>query len=327
MNTGRYSSFENAGAGSRGSRETIRDLLVDAEQRLARAGVASPSHDAMELAGLVLGVPRTRVRLQETMTSEQRQQFESLVVRRQARVPLQHLTGVAGFRRLELLVGPGVFVPRPETELVTEAGLRALPEGGIAVDLCAGSGAVALSLATERNGVTVHAVELDPAAAQWLQRNTDQQVALLEKAGSSVRIHLTDATMVTEPGGALAELVGTVDVVVTNPPYIPVGSVPRDAEVHDHDPAIALYGGSDGLDVIRGLLRVAAALLKPGGTLVVEHGDLQGDEAGEHGVPGLLAAASTGEATGATEPARVWARVADRLDLTYRPRFTIAVRA
>jgi release factor glutamine methyltransferase len=318
-----------------GGRTTLRDVLVDAEQRLTAAGVPSPGHDAAELAAHVLGTTRTRLLLHDELSPDQRVRLEALVARRLSRVPLQHLVGTAPFRRLELLVGPGVFVPRPETELVAEAAVRALaarPEGHrVAVDLCAGSGALALALATEVPGSQVHAVEVDPAAAEWTTRNIEAQADRLATAGSTVTLHVDDATTCAEPGGPLSTLAGRVAVVATNPPYVPDGAVPRDPEVRLHDPARALYGGPDGLVVVRGLLRQAAVLLGPGGLLVVEHGDEQGPEAGAAGVPGMLAAEvadgslALEQHTPAGRP--LWAAVDDRPDLNRRPRFTVAVRA
>lgn len=213
-----------------------------------------------------------------------------LVEARCARVPLQHLTGRAPFRGLDLAVGPGVFVPRPETEMLVELVLAALPEGGRAVDLCTGSGALALAIAAERPDVAVHAVELDPLAHAWAARN-------VQALGTDVDLRLGAAQ------DAFAELTGTVDVVVSNPPYIPLGMTPIEPEVRDHDPAVALYGGSE--DGLRFPLEVAArawALLRPGGTLVMEHAEAQGE----------------------TLPARLtrggWSNVEDHPDLTGRPR-------
>ncbi len=298
---------------------SLRDVLTDAERRLAAAGVPSPRTDAAILASHVTGIPRTRMLLHDEITSEQRTVFERLLSRRMARVPLQHLLGVAAFRHLELAVGPGVFVPRPETELLAEAGIAALAasQHRVAVDLCTGSGAVALALATEVDNATVRAVEIDPAAAQWAERNLDVHRPAVEDRGSQLDLVVADATRVAEPGGALVDLVGRVDVVTTNPPYIPEDATPVEPEVRDHEPRVALFGGPDGLDVVRGLLETAALLLRPGGVLVVEHAERQGEAAGESGVPGLLRD---------PERAQWWSAVRDHLDLTRRPRYTSAVR-
>lgn len=298
---------------------SLRDVLTDAERRLAAAGVPSPRTDAAILASHVTGIPRTRMLLQDEITTQQRTVFERLLSRRMARVPLQHLLGVAAFRHLELAVGPGVFVPRPETELLAEAGIAALAacEHRLAVDLCTGSGAVALALATEVDNATVHAVEIDPAAAQWAERNLDVHRPAVQDRGSRVELIVADATRVADPGRDLAELTGHVDVVTMNPPYIPEDATPVEPEVRDHEPRIALFGGPDGLDVVRALLKTAAVLLRPGGIVLVEHAERQGEAAGESGVPGLLRD---------PDRAALWSAVHDHLDLTRRPRYTSAVR-
>lgn len=293
----------------------LRDVLVDGERRLARAGVPSPRVDAELLLAHVLGVPRGRMFLSDEADRVVSMRFEALLVKRAARVPVQHLLGEAPFRHLVLEVGPGVFVPRPETETVAELAIRALRDGAeerLAVDLCTGSGAIALSLATEVPHSIVHAVELEEPAYDWAARNLLAQEARLAEAGSRVVLHRGDATTAHE--GPLAPLVGRVDVLVCNPPYIPDDAVPRDPEVRDYDPPRALYGGADGLDVVRGVAVAAAALLRPGGTLLVEHGDQQGERAGELGVPFVLR-----EHGG-------FNRVVDQPDLSGRDRVTVAVR-
>lgn len=295
---------------------TLRDVLVDAERRLAIADVPSPRVDAELLLAHVLDVPRGRMFLSDPADPSDVVRFEGLLVKRAARVPLQHLLGEAPFRHLTLAVGRGVFVPRPETESVAELGIRRLreaPEGSrLAVDLCTGSGAIALALATEVPGSVVHAVELDVAAAAWARRNVEENAAAVAAVGSSLELHVGDAT--TAHLGALAPLVGLVDVVVTNPPYIPDAAVPRDPEVAQHDPPRALFGGPDGLDVVRGLAVAAAALLRPGGVLVVEHGDEQGERAGAAGVPHVL------------REHGAFRDVDDHVDLGGRDRATTAVR-
>lgn len=295
---------------------TLRDVLVDGERRLARADVPSPRTDAELLLAHVLGVPRGRMFLSDPVDTAVATRFEALLVRRVARVPLQHLLGEAPFRHLVLEVGRGVFVPRPETETVAELAVRALTadaEERLAVDLCTGSGAIALALATEVPHSVVHAVELDDAAFAWAERNVAAQAERIAGAGSSVVLHHADAT--TAHLGPLSALLGRVDVVVTNPPYIPDEAVPRDPEVRDYDPPRALYGGPDGLDVVRGLAVTAAALLRSGGVLVVEHGDAQGEAAGEAGVPHVL------------REHGAYVDVVDVPDLAGRDRVTRAVRA
>ena len=317
-----------------GGRESVRDVLFDSERRLAAVGVPSPSVDSAEIVAFVMGTTRSRLFLQDSMTPDQRVQVEKLLAKRLSRVPLQHLLGTAAFRRIEVEVGPGVFIPRPETELVTEAGLRELvdrPAGErIAVDLCSGSGAIAISLGLEAPGSRVHAVEWSDDAIDWTRRNAASHEAALTAVGSLVEVLHADATIVADPGQPLARLAGQVAVVVTNPPYIPDQMVPREPEVKDFEPAMALYGGEDGLDVVRGVVRTAAILLRPGGLLVVEHADVQGNEAGTRGVPGVLTGWRTDLelATMANIPAGrpVFEKVVDRIDLNGLPRFTLARR-
>jgi release factor glutamine methyltransferase len=297
---------------------SLRDVIADGQRRLAAAGVPSPDTDAMLLAAYVKGVPRGRLLLHDRMDQTERTSYERLLTRRMARVPLQHLVGSAPFRNLELEVGPGVFIPRPETELVAQAGIDALralpPEERRAVDLCAGSGAVAFSLATEAAPAQVVAVEVDDAAVAWTRRNADALSEEIEAAGSRVDVVHADARTCAADGGPLAGLRAKAAVVTMNPPYVPSGARVRDPEVRDHDPPLALYGGADGLDVIRGAIDTAALLLQPGGLVVIEHSDEQGDEA-EEGVPALLLADGR------------WRDVADHRDLARKPRFTTATRA
>jgi release factor glutamine methyltransferase len=317
-----------------GGRVTIRDVLFDAEHRLTAVRVPSPSVDAAEIVAYALGTTRSRLFLQDAITDEQKVRVEQLLARRLSRVPLQHLLGSTGFRHIEVEVGPGVFIPRPETELVTEAGLRELaqqPLGQrIAVDLCSGSGAVAISLAFEVDGCRVHAVELSDEAIEWTRRNVAAYEDRIVARGSRLEVVHDDATTVADHGQPLARLAGQVAVVVSNPPYIPDQMIPREPEVRDHEPRMALYGGEDGLDIIRGVLRSAAILLKPGGLLVVEHADVQGIAAGATGVPGVASAmVADGELsalTGIPVGGRVFTSVADRIDLNGLPRFTLARR-
>ena len=302
---------------------STRAVLADAERRLAAVQVPSPSFDAAELLAFVRNVPRTRLIMSDPVSDAELVRFESLLLRRAARVPLQHLTGTVGFRRLDLVVGPGVFVPRPETELMVEVALRELPAGEqrrLVVDLCAGSGAIGLAVATEASNVDVVGVELERAAVEWADRNMAKQAELVAAKGSTFRIVTADAGDVAAPAGALADLVGRVDVVVANPPYIPDDAVPRDPEVREHDPRAALYGGPDGLRVIRRVVETAAALLREGGLIVIEHGDEQGDGAGALGVPYVVKTAA-GEDSG-----RWFTSVMDRPDLNGRPRLTLARR-
>jgi release factor glutamine methyltransferase len=259
--------------------------------------------DAELLLAAVLGVPRARLLTLDAVDDAAAARFGALVAERAARVPLQHLTGSAPFRFLELAVGPGVFVPRPETELIAGWVLDRVAGSGRprVVDLGTGSGAIALSVAHEHPGARVVAVEADAGAIGWTRHN-----AAARAAAGDTPVEVLAGDM-TDPG-LLAELDGTVDVVVSNPPYVPEGArLPR--EVADHDPPLALWGGPDGLDVVRGLLRTAARLLRPGGWLGIEHADVQGGA-----LPALVRAAGG------------WTDVLDHPDLAGRPRYTTARR-
>lgn len=266
-----------------------------AAQRLRDAGVASPEWDADELLAHVLGTTRGRLLTLGDVPDELAERYAALIERRAAREPLQHLTGTAAFRHVELAVGPGVFVPRPETELLAgwaiERALRI--EEPVVVDLCTGSGAIARAIADEVPGARVYAVELDESAHDWAARNL---------AGTGVELRLGDMK------DAFDDLAGTVDVVTCNPPYIPLDAWESVAlEARDHDPQLALFSGGDGLDAMRVLERRAAVLLAPGGVVGAEHADAQGDSA-----PAVFAA--TGR----------WREVTDHLDLAGRPRFVTA---
>ena len=304
---------------------TIRDILVDSQRRLSNAGIESASTESAQLLAHVLGVLRNRLFMQDNVDEEDRIAFERLLAKRLSRIPLQHITGTAPFRRIELNVGPGVFVPRPESELVAEAAIRFLREcqNPIAVDLCSGSGAIALSLALEVPGAKVIGVEVSPDSFVWLEQNVKRFECEIP-----VEIHQMDATDFT--ASVFAKLAGKCDVVTCNPPYIPLDMTPRDPEVRIHEPTVALYGGSDGLDVIRGIAKTAAMLLKSGGLLVVEHADVQGAEAGDAGVVNLLKQVHLDEGLATYVPGilgePLFAEVIDRLDFNQRPRFTMATR-
>jgi release factor glutamine methyltransferase len=278
-------------------------LLADAARRLAEAGVDSPRVDAELLLAHALGVGRTALLTLDAVPADADARFAALVGQRADRVPLQHLTGRAPFRHLELAVGPGVFVPRPETEQLAGWALGRLAglTAPVVVDLGTGSGALALAIAQEHPGARVTAVERDPVAVEWTRAN-----AAARAAAGDTPVTVVDGDM-TDPA-LLRELDGGVDVVVSNPPYVPEGArLPR--EVAEHDPALALWGGPDGLDVVRGLLRTAARLLRPGGALGIEHADQQGTA-----LPALVRAHGG------------WTGVEDHPDLAGRPRFTTAVR-
>lgn len=257
------------------ARDELRAALRDAARALAAAGVPSPEHDARALAAHVLGVDRVEPALVTSLPDGFADAYAAVVARRRAREPLQHITGRAGFRRLDLAVRPGVFVPRPETEVVAQAAIdeaaRVAADGvaPLVVDLCCGAGGIAVAVATEVPGARVVAVDVSPDAVALTAENARAHDAAVE-------VVLGD---VADPA-LLADLVGRVDVVVANPPYIPPDGVPVDPEVRDHDPAPALYGGGpDGLAVPRAVVAAAARLLRPGGLLVMEHADVQGGAA------------------------------------------------
>jgi release factor glutamine methyltransferase len=266
-----------------------------ATETLRAAGIASPEHDARSLALHVLGLSKpSELVLADEIDAAQ---YDALVARRARREPLQHLTGSVGFRWIELEVGPGVFVPRPETESVVQWAVDHVQPGALMVDLCTGSGTIAFSLANEVPGAIVHGVERDPAALEWARRNAANRV----RAGDPlVTLHLGSVD------GALPELDGLVDLVASNPPYVALHERGQmDVEVVDHDPEIALFAGDDGLDVIRLVEQAAWRLLKPGGLVVVEHSDRQGTSA-----PAVF-----GEG---------WTEVQDHQDLTGRDRYVTA---
>ena len=286
---------------------TVRSLVERSVGILAASGVPDPRVDVELLVGHVLGASRGRVQsltvTDAPVGADDTVAIIEAVERRAAREPLQHITGSAWFRSLELAVGPGVFVPRPETEFVAGLAIDALravvPAPGVAprgVDLGTGSGAIALALATEVPHAEVTAVENSTAAFIWAKQN------FRSVGAANARLVFIDLAE------ALPELDGTVDVVVSNPPYIPLGAIPRDPEVRLFDPEHALYGGEDGLEVVRQVSATARRLLRPGGSLVIEHGDLQGPE-----LRALLKADG-------------WRAEATHRDLTGRDRATTAIR-
>ncbi len=245
--------------------------IAVAAARLAEAGVESPRTDAELMAAHRHGVSRSELNFVADADFDPR--FWDDDARREAREPLQHITGTAFFRYLELEVGPGVFVPRPETEVMTGWAIDRLTEMDVAepvvADLGTGSGAIALAIAQEVPRAQVHAVEGDPLARPWTERNIARCAAAAPHTGGRVTLHSGDFS------GALADLDGTADLVISNPPYIPVGaSVPP--EVGEYEPTAALYAGADGLDAIRVVERAARRLLRPGGRVAVEHGAVQG---------------------------------------------------
>jgi len=249
----------------------LLDEIALAAARLAEVGVESPRAEAELIAAHVHGVKRTELHRVPDSAFDAR--FWEAISRRSAREPLQHITGRAYFRYLELEVGPGVFVPRPETEVMTGWAIDRLRAMDVAepvvTDLGTGSGAIALAIAQEVPRARVHAVEADPLARAWAERNITRYVETAPYTAGRVMLHAGDFADV------LPELNGTVDLVVSNPPYIPVGAY-VEPEVSEYDPPAALWSGTDGLNAIRTVERTARRLLRPGGLIAVEHGAQQG---------------------------------------------------
>jgi release factor glutamine methyltransferase len=283
----------------------LLDEIAVAAARLAEAGVESPRTDAELIAAHVHGVPRGGLSMVPDTRFDPR--FWDEIARREAREPLQHITGHAYFRYLDLAVGPGVFVPRPETEVMTGWAIEALTGMDIAepvvADLGTGSGAIALSIAQEVPRARVHAVEADPLAAAWTQRNIERCAAAAPHTAGRVELHVADFAT------ALDGLDGTLDLVVSNPPYIPAGAgLPP--EVGEYDPATALWGGGpDGLDAVRVVEAVARRALRPRGLVAVEHGAPQGSAV-----------------YWAFHEERGWQQTRNHKDLAGRDRFVTAVR-
>ncbi|HSN43974.1 MAG TPA: peptide chain release factor N(5)-glutamine methyltransferase [Propionibacteriaceae bacterium] len=276
---------------------TRPDALVrSATTLLTEAGVASPASDARTLLAHALDVDLTRLLLVGEVPPIVEARFADLVRDRATGRPTQHLTGVAHFRHVSLAVGPGVFVPRPETEVMVGWAIDALAgvPDPVIVELCAGSGAISLALVTEVRGSRVHAVELSEDAVDFAERNL---------AGTTIELRLGD--MAT----AFPELDGSVDLVIANPPYIPLEAWESvDPTVRDHDPGLALWSGDDGLDAMRVVARVAGRLLRPGGLVCAEHAEVQVRSA-----PQVFLDAG-------------FAHVRDHIDLAGRPRFVSAQR-
>ena len=313
---------------SRQERGTSLAGLVDGGHRLlAQAGVSTPLNDARLLLADALGCDLHQLdqallldrTAQELLTNEggcrqtdgfqsaALERYRSYLQRRAGREPLQYILGHAYFRYLDIHLGPGVFIPRPETETVAQAGVDALAgmDHPLAVDLCSGSGAIGLSLATEVPGARVRAVEVDEQAYRWGALNAVAQESAILEAGSDYQLLLADAT---DPA-TLSDLDAQVDLVISNPPYVPKDAVPSQPEVRDWDPDLALYGGSpDGCLLPCRILDRAMILLAPGGLLVMEHDASQG--------PAMVAAAQ----------ARGYLEARTHQDLTGRDRYLTARR-
>jgi release factor glutamine methyltransferase len=278
---------------------SVARLLTRARSQLQEAGVASPDADARTLLAAALSTSPTQLLVIDRVSVEAAERFAAMVRRRESREPLQHITGVAHFRHVSLQVGPGVFVPRPETEVMTGWAIDRLHEivgrSPIVVDLCTGSGAIAHAISDEVPQAEVHAIELSEQAAGWAAKNL---------AGTGVDLQVGDMA------DAFTELDGTVDVVVCNPPYIPLTAWESvQTEARDHDPDLALFSGQDGLDAIGVLTRVGARLLRPGGWIACEHAEVQAES-----VPALFARHGGFD------------QIRDQRDLSGRPRFTTARR-
>lgn len=287
------------------SRQPLRLAIIDAAAELERAGVPSARVDAELLAAHLLGVERTRLGLVPLVDPAVIEGYRELVARRAQRIPLQHIVGSTAMGNVTLAVGPGVFVPRPETELLLAWALAHLEASGqrapVVLDLCTGSGALALAIAHARPDAVVHAVELEPQALAWARRNADRRREAGDTPITLVRGDVTDR-------GLLTELEGSVDLVVSNPPYIPEGAV-LEPEVADHDPHSALFGGADGLSVIKPMINNIARWLRIDGAVGVEHDDTNGAQVAE-----LFRAR------------RVFDHVVEHPDLAGRPRFVVAQR-
>lgn len=316
---------------------TVFETVRSAAAELRAAGVDTPEHDAKLLCAEAFGtrlqdvdkamlmgseieafaatragsVPRESRNAQATQSVEAAlRAFRVMVDRRANREPLQHITGHAPFRYLDLKVGPGVFIPRPETELIVQEGLDWAVKHGMytarVVDLCAGSGAIGLAFATEMPGSEVWAVEKSERTAQWTRRNLDETAKKHPGIAGNYHLEIADATL----NPTLGQLDGTIDIVLTNPPYVPLTDVPQQPEVRDYDPQMALYGGSaDGTLIPELIIDRAAGLLRQGGLLVMEHDITQGDR---------LAAYAD---------AHGFARAFVRNDYTNRPRYLVAEKA
>ncbi|HME48895.1 peptide chain release factor N(5)-glutamine methyltransferase [Mycobacterium sp.] len=282
------------------AREAVRPATVvlraidEATARLAGAGVASPRRDAEELAAYVVGISRGRLALIDSLADDFAHRYAELVAARSRRIPLQHLIGTAAFGPVTLQVGPGVFVPRPETEALLEwAVRRRLGPSPVIVDLCTGSGALAVALARRLPAARVVAVDDSADALHYARRNS---------AGTAIDVREGD---VTDPA-LFADLDGSVDLVVANPPYLP-DAADVEPEVAQHDPPAALFGGPDGMAVIEPIVALGARWLKPGGLLAVEHDD------------------TASEATKALLRAR-FDEIVGHTDFAGRPRFVTARR-
>jgi release factor glutamine methyltransferase len=274
----------------------LRCAIDSATTLLADAGIDSARYEAEELAAHLTDTERGRLPLIDSPDDTFFDRYHAAIGARSRRVPLQHITGTAAFGPVRLLVGPGVFIPRPETEAILEwATAQRLPEAPVIVDLCTGSGALAIALAQHWPEARLLGIDDSEAALEYARKNS---------AGTKVELLHAD---VTKPG-LLTDLDGQVDLVVANPPYVPDGA-PVEPEVSHHDPSHAVFGGADGMMVISAIVRLAGRWLRPGGFFAVEHDD--------------TTSSLTCELISGTE---CFDDVVARTDLTGRPRFVTARR-
>ncbi|UQX09594.1 peptide chain release factor N(5)-glutamine methyltransferase [Candidatus Mycobacterium methanotrophicum] len=274
----------------------LRCAIDSATALLADAGINSARFDAEELAAHLTGTERGRLPLIDSPDDAFFDRYHAAIAARSQRVPLQHITGTAAFGPLTLSVGPGVFIPRPETEAMLEwATAQRLPETPVIIDVCTGSGALALALAHHWPAARILGVDDCNAALDYARKNT---------AGTTIELLRADAT---DPG-LLTDLDGHVDLLVANPPYVPE-AVQLEPEVSQYDPPHAVFAGPDGMTVITAIIRLAGRWLRPGGFFAVEHDD--------------TTSLSTHELVGS---AGRFDDVVARTDLTGRPRFVTARR-
>ncbi len=287
---------------------TIRQVLVDVERRFTQAGIESARTDAELLLAHALGVSRSQLMIAPELNEDQKHNYELLIRRRVLREPLQYITRTAPFRRLELIVGPGVLVPRPESELIIDI-VKRFGRSGIALDLGSGSGCLALSLATEFPQMTVFAVENSQTALNYLHENISKYESefLPDSTVTALEFEISELPTVHR------ELIGNAELVVANPPYVPMGSAVAH-EVQYFEPAEAIFASNNGYAVIDQVIASAIELLKPGGLIVIEHDQTHGLNGADGGVASRLKKTGFFNAISAVD------------DLTGRPRFTYATR-
>lgn len=287
---------------------TIRQVLVDVERRFTQAGIESARTDAELLLAHTLGVSRSQLMIAPELSEDQKHKYELLIRRRVLREPLQYITRTAPFRRLELIVGPGVLVPRPESELIIDI-VKRFGRSGIALDLGSGSGCLALSLATEFPQMKVFAVENSQTALNYLHENISKYESefLPDSTVTALGIEISELPT------AHRELIGKAELVVANPPYVPIGSAVAH-EVQYFEPAEAIFASNNGYAVIDQVIATAIELLKPGGLIVIEHDQTHGLNGADGGVTSRLKKTGLFNSIAAVD------------DLTGRPRFTYATR-